>query len=332
MAAYATEHIQPLGAASQLPFFWGEFGLSNNGTTDGTLWWTSDATNVHVHNAMWGSAVSGAAGGAMHWWWHEFDDHNAYTQFAPVRAFMNRVDVLGRRWTFFDASPSNGTAPTPPHACNTTALPQMHFDTRVGTTVDHFVAENASGCQAACCSNAACDGWVYTTSQPKGNFPPCVERGRCCWLKEHVGYADLEPSANSTAGVERGAGPLPKWTASGIRGRAYPPTVHASVGARFAGTVAPSAAINDTVAMWVRNPAHTWQRQHLASAGVVVGPVELAIPLMAPGHYSVIVVDTSSGAVVQTRDVAVLPGNNTLVVVVPPFKYDCAIVASLKST
>jgi hypothetical protein len=64
----------------------------------------------------------------------------------------------------------------------------------------------------------------------------------------------------------------------------------------------------------------------------VVGPVELAIPLMAPGHYSVIVVDTSSGAVVQTRDVAVLPGNNTLVVVVPPFKYDCAIVASLKST
>ena len=62
----------------------------------GTEWWREDAANVHLHNALWASAVSTAAGGPAHWWWNEFDDHDAYTELLPVRRFVDRLPAAKR--------------------------------------------------------------------------------------------------------------------------------------------------------------------------------------------------------------------------------------------
>lgn len=297
MAEYAISHIQPLGSASGIPFFWEEFGLSAAGPTDGTTWWTRDAANVHVHNAMWASAVSGAAGGAMHWWWHEFDDHNAYLEFGPVRTFVNRLPLLNRTWIFIDSTPE-----TPQARCNTTAIPSAHFNTAAGKVLDHFVATDAVSCEQACCNLPECDGWVYTTSQVKGSFAPCQVGGKCCWLKENVGAADILPFANTTAGVERGVLP---WSASGIIGHGQ-------------------SLKNDTFAMWLRNPSHTWEGQQSAEAQATIGPISIPIPNMQPGSYLIEIIDTTNGNVSTSLNV-VVGVDEILVVPTPPFKRDCAL-------
>lgn len=162
-AAYIGEHVASVGPSLHLPFFLGEFGINTDGSTDGTTWWTNDSANVHVHNALWVSAVSATAGGAMHWWWHEFDDHDAYKEFAPVRRFVNMIPLLNHSWTAFTLTPTRPRAL--PGMCNTTAIPESHFDTAVGTVVSHSLGTDASACEQACCLNMACDGWVFTTSQ-----------------------------------------------------------------------------------------------------------------------------------------------------------------------
>lgn len=58
----ALEKLQALQNQSQLPVFWGECGLSTKGNDDGALWWSVDPESVHLHNALWASAVSTSAG------------------------------------------------------------------------------------------------------------------------------------------------------------------------------------------------------------------------------------------------------------------------------
>eukprot|EP00038_Savillea_parva_P025264 m.46951 g.46951 ORF g.46951 m.46951 type:complete len:805 (+) comp6825_c0_seq1:178-2592(+) len=379
MTTYAADHIGPLGTASGIPFFWGEFGLNTNGPDDGTAWWTQDASNMHVHNALWASMVSGAAGGAMHWWWHEFDDHDAYREFAPVRAFVSRLPLLNHTWGAFQLSQANnGSAPTPsppspPVSCNTTAYPSSHFDTSVGTVVSNALVLNATACRTLCCHNTQCDGWVYTTHQIKSARPPCVLGGPCCWLKSGVGVMDLEPLVNCTAGVERGGSGSGNvsWMVYGMRGQSRSLPHHGKdhgtmVNQRLARGVSTasddgstqvahvpssspdtgiSAGINDTLVMWIHNPANTWTNQYHAAASVLVGPLTLAIPLMATGEYNVDIVNTTTGAIEHSSvsHVAMVPhsdglhvtnggtsASGVLSIAVPAFHRDCAVLATLK--
>ena len=48
----------------------GEFGLSGDGSNLATL----DPNGIYIHNAIWGSALSGAMGSAMTWWWDNYID------------------------------------------------------------------------------------------------------------------------------------------------------------------------------------------------------------------------------------------------------------------
>jgi endo-1,4-beta-mannosidase len=43
-----------------------------------------DPTGVHIHNTIWATALSGAAGGGMTWWWDTYvDRQNLYTVTPP---------------------------------------------------------------------------------------------------------------------------------------------------------------------------------------------------------------------------------------------------------
>jgi len=43
------------------------------------------------HNALWASALSGASGTALFWWWERLDQRNAYPQYRPLRDFIADV-------------------------------------------------------------------------------------------------------------------------------------------------------------------------------------------------------------------------------------------------
>lgn len=51
-----------------------------------------DPTGVHIRNITWAAALSGAAGGAMPWWWDSYiDQENLYNIFTPLALFSQGI-------------------------------------------------------------------------------------------------------------------------------------------------------------------------------------------------------------------------------------------------
>jgi hypothetical protein len=63
-AQYAIEETDHLMRPHGKPFFFGEQGVEDPG---GAV--SFDPEGNHFHDALWASALSGAAGAGMYWWW-----------------------------------------------------------------------------------------------------------------------------------------------------------------------------------------------------------------------------------------------------------------------
>ena len=78
--------------APRRPILLGEFGLAeDNWQRSGYM--KQDAALVHFHNSLWASALSGASGTAMFWWWELLDPMDAYPQYSPLAKFMTEVPL-----------------------------------------------------------------------------------------------------------------------------------------------------------------------------------------------------------------------------------------------
>ena len=68
----------------------GEFGLSGDASNLATL----DPNGVYIHNSIWGSALSGAMGSAMTWWWDNYiDPQNLYYHYKPLSSFVSNIKL-----------------------------------------------------------------------------------------------------------------------------------------------------------------------------------------------------------------------------------------------
>jgi len=83
-AGFLREH------APEKPVLVGEFGLatSNWGLSPGMK---EDRQLVHFHNALWASALSGASGTVLFWWWDQLDRMDAYGHYRPLGEFLEDV-------------------------------------------------------------------------------------------------------------------------------------------------------------------------------------------------------------------------------------------------
>lgn len=78
--------------APRRPALLAEFGLAeDNWQRSGYV--KQDANLVHFHNALWSSALSGASGTALFWWWELLDPTDAYRHYAPLSKFMADVPL-----------------------------------------------------------------------------------------------------------------------------------------------------------------------------------------------------------------------------------------------
>lgn len=76
--------------APNKPAHLGEFGLADE------KWGLREemkqsAELADFHNVLWASALSGASGTAMFWWWERLDQRNAYPLYRPLSRFMATV-------------------------------------------------------------------------------------------------------------------------------------------------------------------------------------------------------------------------------------------------
>ena len=86
--------------APRKPAHLGEFGLANK------KWAPTEEMNrsrelIDFHNALWASALSGASGTAMYWWWDRLDQRNVYPIYRPLSRFIADVP-----WTSGQVQPA----------------------------------------------------------------------------------------------------------------------------------------------------------------------------------------------------------------------------------
>lgn len=76
------------------PAHLGEFGLANDKWQPTEEMKTSPEL-IDVHNALWASALSGASGTALYWWWDRLDPRNVYPLYRPLSRFIADVPWNG---------------------------------------------------------------------------------------------------------------------------------------------------------------------------------------------------------------------------------------------
>ncbi len=94
-AQYTLQDSDHLMRSYGKPFFFGEQGVDNPAAAVKT-----DPEGRHFHDAMWASALSGAAGTGLYWWWHNVvEPLELYSHYKPLAAFLKGEDMAARTWT-----------------------------------------------------------------------------------------------------------------------------------------------------------------------------------------------------------------------------------------
>jgi hypothetical protein len=73
------------------PFFFGEQGI------EGPV--SVDPEGKHFHDTIWATALSGAAGTGLYWWWHNYiEPYNLYRHYKPLAQFVRGIDFAAHEW------------------------------------------------------------------------------------------------------------------------------------------------------------------------------------------------------------------------------------------
>ncbi|HYW80630.1 MAG TPA: hypothetical protein VE890_13685 [Thermoguttaceae bacterium] len=72
------------------PTIMGEFGLADE-RWGRSPYMKQDQLLWHFHNSLWASALSGASGTALFWWWEVLDAQDGYRHYGPLAAFLEDV-------------------------------------------------------------------------------------------------------------------------------------------------------------------------------------------------------------------------------------------------
>lgn len=89
MAAFVLDGIRRAQVFDK-PVLFSELGMTAENHSMSPLT-EIDSQGLHLHNAIWSSALSGASGTAMLWWWDYVDANNLYTRFKPLAKFIEGV-------------------------------------------------------------------------------------------------------------------------------------------------------------------------------------------------------------------------------------------------
>jgi Domain of unknown function (DUF5060) len=94
-------------AAYGKPHLMGEFGIDWRSPDNK---YDPDGKGLNLHNALWASAVSGDAGGAMIWWWDNYvHPKKLYGAYTPLKHFTDEVPWATGEWKKLTATCSSGS-------------------------------------------------------------------------------------------------------------------------------------------------------------------------------------------------------------------------------
>ena len=90
-AQYSVQDTEHLMQGFNKPYFFGEQGI------EGPV--GVDPEGKHFHDCLWATALSGAAGTGLYWWWHNYiEPYNLYRHYQPLARFVSDVDWPAYPW------------------------------------------------------------------------------------------------------------------------------------------------------------------------------------------------------------------------------------------
>jgi len=95
-ADFVAHNLLPFREFSK-PYLLAEWGFQGTNEHNPLNW--KDEHGVHLHNAIWAAALSGAAGTAMPWWWDTYIEPNdLYHHYAAFSKFARGIDWPAHDW------------------------------------------------------------------------------------------------------------------------------------------------------------------------------------------------------------------------------------------
>ena len=344
------------------PYLLAEFGI--DWQTDDNRW-DPKGEGLNLHNGLWASAMSGAAGTAMIWYWDGYvHPRNLYKIFTPVRRFADTVD-----WTKAALTPIAS-----PHVTRGSGDPETFSDLTLPGTVK-WGATPSSEYTVNRDGSVTGGPIAMTIGSPKRGRPGellsrltwrldlpqsgkvTLRLGRVCQRAHFVLLVDGEVRVDrELAAGEQGKGPWKSatyleqykvWTSDYDEDISVevPAGKHALAVAntdgdwlqirwirlpayrsnRFPDVNVVGLQNGGLVLLWVQNRESTWRTAYDGHLPHTLADLLISLPVLAGGDWQIEWWDTFKGEILRRETVRAQEG--TLVVAPPQFATDLAMRA-----
>jgi hypothetical protein len=313
----------------------GEFGLSGDGSTLASL----DPNGVYIHNAIWGSSLSGAMGSAMTWWWDNYiDPQNLYYHYKPLSSFLSTTKFKDDNYKTVTATINGGGASdlivSPGESFVKATANDFTIDANANMTPD---ANNLSSYLFGNTWNTEYRNppTFHITYPVDGQFK-VVTGGSIGTNPTIVIYVDgvqklnQNAAVNSTYSVNITAGAHDiKVDNLGTDWTTISNYTFTNIAPALESFVLKSAD-NNHAAGWLLNKKYNWQYLHdNGSAPSPVTGAGIVLPGMNNGNYTINIYNCSTGLVTSTVNSVV--ANGTLTIALPSVAWDLAFTAENES-
>ncbi|MEP7319974.1 MAG: DUF5060 domain-containing protein, partial [Panacibacter sp.] len=310
----------------------GEFGLN----TDGGGLAAMDANGVHIHNAIWGSALGGGMGSGMTWWWDNYiDPQNLYYHYKPLSTFVGLLKLKDENYKKIAATTIGGGT------SDLTVSPGAGFIKAPANTFTIDASGNIS--PDANQLSAYLFGSSYNTqyrNPPTFNITYTVDgqfkvvTGSSAGTSPKITiYVDgvlklnVDALVNTTYTVSITSGSHSiKVDNLGIDWVNISSYVFTNAGNPLS-TYILKTADTTKAAGWILNNQYNWQylKDHNNVPPPVVSGAVLTIPGMKNGNYDINFYSCSTGSLISNLNVTV--NNSPLIISLPSVAWDMAFTA-----
>ncbi len=306
----------------------GEFGLGPAGDTLSA----NDPNGVHIHNAIWATALGGALGPAMTWWWDDYiEPKNLYYHYQPLATFLNALHlkddnykpatatISGGGTTDLIISPGVGWGKAPESHFTIDAAGKIKPD---ASQLGQYVFGSASNMQLR---NPPSFSVKYLVDgQFKVNLGSVSTDAKVTIKVDSVQVLNVKAVANTTVSINIKAGShnitIDNSGTDWFNVSAY---VFTNMGSPLSVYTIKSAD-NNKATGWVLNNQYNWQylKKNSNTAPPAISGATLSVPGLKNGQYTVQFYNCSNRLATGTATATVT--NGTLSVALPAIAWDVA--------
>ena len=317
----------------------GEFGIDPNNVSLSTI----DPNGIHIHNALWGTALSGAMGGGGTWWWDSYmEPRDLYYHFKPLSIFLANISLKTDNYKTTKATSTGGN-----NIGELSISPGSGWGqaTSANFTIDGAGSINPSVTQLSV--------FLYgSTWNTQYRNPPIFN-------VNYTNAGQFQVKTGSQAGEKPTIaiyldGTLAFSAPNALPNQTYsinvPPGQHAikvdNLGTdwiniasyEFKGIVAApfniyalKSADSKKITGWIHNRKYNWKDVGASGIPAAVSGVSAVIEGISNGSYEVKFYDCSTGNAVSTLT-SVLASSEKLTFTVPAINWDLAFIATQTTT